>query len=463
MIKKTSLFLPTCLLVTLSLNLKAFGDDFIPSEFAPLRATIDEAFANETRFQSQSFKKDELNANEKIADAAFYPSVSAGASSSWNRSQVYKDGQRANPGSSASLNSSINVSLSQNLYSGGRDVLQKEVSKLNTANGEIDAQIQNRTFLFNFTRELNALVGLHRTLQQTSIELAQVKAMSVANVRKQKGGFLGAKESLETQNETQRASRMADLEQLQFNNSLLEFNSKFGLKNNTLSELGIEKISQSLNQICSTGQKFYSDTNFKERLATQSLTLRQSKNAFTQAQFNVRESRIARWSPQLNLSAGLGLSKEHNAGFLGVSGADTNAWSIGPTVSLNFSVSLWNAASWAQFESAESRLKSASVATQSLLNQVQLAAEKSKLSMELYQLKHKSALEGLKTGNELHLQNKRLFEAGELSVGQFIESQNNTFRIQKEIISLENEIKLNSCDALLQSKFGFLQTGDFGK
>ena len=463
MIKKTSLFLPACLIVALSLNLKALGDNFVPTEFAPLRATIDEAFANETRFQSQNFKKDELNANEKIADAAFYPSVSAGASSNWSSSQVYKDGQRANPGSNASLNSGINVSVSQNLYAGGKHVLQKEVSKLNTENGEIEAQTQNRTFLFYFTRELNQLVGLHRTLQQTSVELEQVKAMSVANVRKQKGGFLGAKESLETQNETQRASRMADLEQLQFNNSLLEFNSKFGLKNNVVSESAMKKISQNLKQICTAGQGFYAESDSKVKLAAQTFAVKQSKNAHIIAEFNVRESRIDRWSPQLNLSAGLELSKAHNAGFLGVTGIDTNTWTMIPSVSLKFSVSLWNAVSWAQFESAESRLKSASVATQSLLNQVHLAAEKNKLKMELYQLKRKSALDGLKMSNDLHVQNKRLFDAGELSVGQFIESQNNTFRIQKEIISLENEIQSNSCDALLQSQFGFMQSGDFAK
>ncbi len=444
-------------------TLLAQSNDFIPPEFAPLRNTFDEAFANFSRYQVQSYDKTELLIAEQVASDKFYPTLNAGANTGWSKPQVYKNGERVNTNDSAALNSGVNVNLSQNLYAGGSDVLGKNIAKINVENSELQNLNARRYFLFGFTRELNGLIASQSSLKQTFLELEKVKMLSVANLRKQKSGFMGAKETLETQNETQRAQRAADLEQMQFQNALLEFNAKFGLKSHAMSDSEVEKANGNLKKICGTGLNFYSQADAKEKLIAQSVALKLGRNSRYIAELNLNNSRIQRWSPRLDFSAGIGMSKAHNLSFLGATKADTSVWTLNPSANLSFSVSLWNPTSWSQFETSQARLKAADVSLESTQNESQLALEKNKVKMELLQLKSKAAAESLKLGSELHGQNKRLFEAGELNLAQYIESQNSVFRIQKEINALENDIQTSSCDAWLQSRFGFLQSGDFQK
>ena len=415
----------------------AFDRGYLPAELTSLKEEISSVLAHTGKADPSEGQWLEALAAQETQTQKWFPVVSAQSGLSRSRTRYLKDDDEIS-NADPQTNLQFGFNLRQNIFSGGSDWKRQTLTRLKSTAALLQHIETQRKTLKQWLRELiqikfyEDLVKFGAEAQQQAIQLNQLAR------RKEASGFLGKRELLDSEREVLRT-----LQELQSNsNKLSEMESlhlqKFGISNKDIIKRGaVDSLLKHSDLYLSAHPDQVAQKQLAESLPWLSAGLQ--KNIAAQEGSITTGSRF---SPRIDATAGFNENRSLIARKMsdaeGALANRTQGWNLAVTgeVSLNapttFGAIEESAARLITAKQNESRVQ------RDILIGISSATIRLKQTSDLRQVAERLVTA---TGN-VREQNRRLFEAGEISLDRLILSQQDLDRDRKSLVSAVSEENL---------------------
>ncbi len=403
------------------------------------------------------------------ATTAHYPTATLSSQIGLQETRAYDHSTRTNPDDKATKNAGLTLSLSEKAWAGGVDQKNVELSKKRHAVAKLDSLMSSLVLQSNILKDVVKLVGEIRIDEQRKQELQQWKILNEYTHKKAKSGNLNVRDTLQSDKETDNAAADVANNEQALVADLALFMKRYGLEQQNMQKADLAAFMNPLEELASKASHLFSTESCEKNVFEASADAHKTELQRQISQEQISVKRVEAWSPEFRLGADVGLSyidNVNNSGAVSAASAasrvsagrstDLPNWSLTPSVSARFSMSLWNPLGLSQITEAQESLKQTVAADQKLQNSVRYACATQKSQIEALELKLKNAQQILATTQKLTLVNQRLFDAGFIDTFELIRGLQDRYSQERSIVDLQNQLQSAYVSSYIAHTWGVL-------
>lgn len=416
---------------------KAFDRGHLPAELTTLKEEIASVLAHTGKADPSEGQWLQALAAQDTQSQKWFPVVSVQSGLSRSQTRYLKDNEQIS-NADPQTNLQFGVNLRQNIFSGGADWKRQTLTQLKSTTALLQHIETKRKILKQWLRDLiqiqfyDDLVKFSAEAQQQAIQLNQLAQ------RKEASGFLGKRELLDSEREVLRT-----LQELESNNNKLsEMESlhlqKFGISNKDIIKRGaVNSLLKHSDLYLSSAPDEVAQKQLAESLPWLIGELQQNIAA-QEGSITTR----SRFSPRIDATAGFNENRSLIARKMsdaeGALANRTQGWNLAVTgeISLNAPTT------FGAIEESAARLITAKQNESRVQREILIGISSATIRLKQTSSLRRVAERLVVATRNIREQNRRLFEAGEISLDRLILSQQDLDRDRKSLVSAVSEENL---------------------
>ena len=404
----------------------------------------------------------EQDAAVASARAGYLPSLSLNAQTGPSKTWQWNQDGRVGQGQGATWSNQAGVSARQNLWSGGVTALREETATVRREAGRLDTQKRRANVTIDLARDLVDLVTFSRSLALQAKLLEQARALETIAVRKNKSGFLGKKELLETEREALRSELSLGGTRLEFQERLARFNRTYRQTSVPLSVSRLAELAVPLETASKTGGALVGTPALEQAAFEQSLDLRGQEISISAAESEAQIAHRQRHAPSLDLSAGLSGSLVDNRNIPAPGRSLAADSQLTASATLGFTMSLFAPEARAAADAAVARKETSLVRKAQAERLVRDALDSYRSQRLLLERQLADQRRLLAASEDLRDKNTRLFEAGAFDVITVVNSQQDVARQRQSELDVRARLEKLGVEALGAAQLGVIPGSSSG-
>jgi|GEM_PF-4434658 len=426
---------------------------------APVPATGAFSFLDALSAESQARDPDvavsravetERQAAVETARAGHLPTLGLSASTGPSRTWQWNNGGLMNRDDRATWNTQGGVSLRQNLWAGGLTRLRTDSTELRLEAGRIDTRRTQSALTLSLAQDLARILSAVRSLKEDTIILDQARRLESIATRKNKSGFLGSKELLDTQREALRSEFSLRNARARLAERIALFNRAYHLKEQALTEERALALAPKLDALTRAPEETLAGVDF----LANNLDLKVSEFSLQAVDKDVESARVQRLSPSLDLSAGLNGTLYDNGNVAREARGLAPDRGLNASGQLSFSMNVFAPSANAAATEAIARKATVLGERARAEDALRRAAEQLRAERALLVAQIADQRRLLATTEDLFQKNTRLFEAGTFDVLAVIASQQTVARDRQTLVDLEGQLQQSTLQTLAARDLG---------